>query len=113
PLRLPARAHRNPGRSSRLPAHVSPGPGDRAGARAMSRVERFDSYQRRHTWLGLPLAVIYKFFDDRGSYLAALVTYYAFVSLFPLLLLFYSALGFFLQGDSALRRELEHSVLTN
>lgn len=59
------------------------------------------------------MAVIYKFFDDRGPYLAALLTYYAFVSLFPLLLLFFSALGFFLQGHPALRHELEHAALKN
>ena len=77
----------------------------------MSVVERLDRYQRRHGWLGLPLAIVYKFFDDRGPYLAALLTYYAFVSLFPLLLLFFSALGFFLQGHPGLRHALEHSVL--
>ena len=79
----------------------------------MSPVNRLDRYQRRHNWLGLPLGVIYKFFDDRGTYLAALVTYYAFVSLFPLLLLFYSVLGFVLQGDEHLRTSIEHSVLRN
>src|SRR5205823_1249794 len=72
----------------------------------MSWVQRLDRYQRRHRWLGLPLAVIYKFFDDRGPYLAALVTYYAFVSLFPLLLLLFSALGFFLQGHPDVRQEI-------
>lgn len=74
---------------------------------------RLDRYQRRHRWLGLPLAVIYKFFDDRGSYLSALVAYYSFVSLFPMLLIFYSGLGFFFQGHPDLRSDFEHSVLTN
>ena len=77
----------------------------------MSVVERLDRYQLRHGWLGLPLAIVYKFFDDRGPYLAALLTYYAFASLFPLLLLFFSALGFFLQDHLGLRHALEHSVL--
>jgi membrane protein len=77
----------------------------------MSRVARLDRFQRRHTWLGLPLAVVYKFFDDRGPYLAALITYYAFVSLFPLLLLFFSAAGFFLQGNPELRHDVEQTVL--
>jgi YihY family inner membrane protein len=76
-------------------------------------VGRVDQYQRRHSWLGFPLAVIYKYFDDRGPYLAALVTYYAFVSLFPLLLLAYSVLGFVLQGHAGVRSDLEHSVLSN
>ena len=79
----------------------------------VSVVGRVDEYQRQHTWLGFPLAVIYKYFDDRGPYLAALVTYYSFISLFPLLLLLYSVLGFVLQGDTGLRHNLEHSVLSN
>ena len=49
--------------------------------------ERFDGFQRRHRWAGFPLAVIYKFTDDQGPFLAALLTYYGFLSLFPLLLL--------------------------
>jgi len=37
--------------------------------------------------------VLYKFVDDQGSYLAAQITYYGFLSLFPLLLLLTSVLG--------------------
>ncbi len=37
-------------------------------------VDRLDAFQRRHGWVGLPLAVIYNFFDDQGPYLAALIT---------------------------------------
>ena len=48
---------------------------------------------------GFPLAVLYKYVDDNGGYLAALITYYAFVSLFPLLLLLSTVLGFVLAGD--------------
>ncbi len=77
----------------------------------VSLAARIDRSQRRHSWLGFPLAVIYKFFDDRGTYLSALVAYYAFVSLFPLLLLFYSVLGFLLQGDEHLRHTLATSAL--
>ncbi len=79
----------------------------------MSRLERLDRYQRRHATLGLPLAVIYKFFDDRGTQRAATITYYGFVALFPLLLLFFSAAGFFLDGSPTLRRELEESAVRN
>jgi YihY family inner membrane protein len=74
-------------------------------------VDRLDAYQRRHGWLGLPIAVGYKTFDDRGPYLAALITYYGFVSLFPLLLLFFSVVGFVLHGDQALQQRLAHSAL--
>lgn len=72
-----------------------------------------DDYQRAHTWLGAPLAVVYKFFEDRGPYLSALVTYYVFVSVFPLLLVFTSALGFFLTRHSTLHHALLSSALKN
>ena len=76
-----------------------------------SRTERLDSFQRRHGPLGFVLAVVYKAFDDRAPYLAALVTYYAFVSLFPLLLLFVSVMGFVLQSDPPLRQHIVNSAV--
>ena len=33
----------------------------------MSMVSRVDAYQRRHRWAGLPVAVLYKFAEDRKS----------------------------------------------
>ena len=77
----------------------------------MSAVRRFDGYQRRHGWVGLPLAVLYKFFDDQGGYLAALIAYYGFLSLFPLLLLLVSVLGFLLHNDVGLQQQVLHSAL--
>src|SRR6204780_2412450 len=68
-----------------------------------------DRYQRKHTWVGFPLAVVYKYFDDFGTYLAAQLTYYGFVSLFPLLLLLSTILGIVLAGDP----RLQHEVLTS
>jgi membrane protein len=70
-----------------------------------------DRFQRRHAWLGFPLAVVYKFFDDFGTYLAAIFTYYAFVSLFPLLLIASTVLSVVLRGDPSLQRELLTSAL--
>ena len=61
-------------------------------------IEKVDRFQRRHPVLGFPIAVVYKFFDDQGNFLAATVSYYAFVSIFPLLLLASSIFGFVLQG---------------
>jgi len=43
-------------------------------------IDRLDRFQRRHRWLGFPLAVIYKFVDGQGAYLTALITYYGFLS---------------------------------
>ena len=60
------------------------------------RIEALDAYQRRHRRLGFPIAVLYKFSDDQGGFLAALITYYGFLSLFPLLLLTVTVLGFLL-----------------
>lgn len=77
----------------------------------MAVTARLDEFQRRHTWLGFPLGVIYKFVDDQGGYLAALITYYAFVSLFPLLLLLVSVLGYTLDGDPTLQQALLGSAL--
>ena len=78
----------------------------------MSATERLDEFQRRHPWAGMPLAVVYKFHDDQGVYLAALIAYYGFLSLFPLLLLFTSILGFALQNNPDLRQRLLDSTLT-
>lgn len=55
--------------------------------------------------------MIYKFADDQGSYLAALIAYYGFLSLFPLLLLLVTILGFVLQGDPGLQEQLLDSAL--
>jgi membrane protein len=77
----------------------------------MSVISRADAYQRRHRWAGLPLAVIYKFFDDQGSYLAAQITYYGIVSLFPLLLLLTTFLGYGLHGSQHFQREVLDSAL--
>src|ERR1700753_3297070 len=78
---------------------------------AMSMVARVDAYQRRHRWLGLPLAVLYKFAGDQGTYLAAQITYYGFVALFPLLLLFTTILGYALHGNPHLQRHVLGSAL--
>ena len=77
----------------------------------MGVVAGIDRYQRRHRWAGFPLAVVYKFFDDQGGYLAALITYYGFLSLFPLLLLAVTILGFVLQGDPELQQKVLGSAL--
>lgn len=77
----------------------------------MKVVDLLDGFQRRRRWAGLPIAVVYKFFDDQGRYLAALVAYYGLVSLFPLLLLLSSLLGFALQGNPRLQQDILTSAL--
>lgn len=74
-------------------------------------LERIDVVQRRRPWLAFPVAVLKKFGDDRASRLAALVSYYGFFSLFPLLLVLTTGLGFVLSGNEALRREIVDTIL--
>jgi membrane protein len=74
-------------------------------------VRAFDRVQQRHRWLAIPIAVVKKFGDDQGGSLAALVAYYAFFSLFPLLLVFVTILAYVLQGDVQAQRSISDSVL--
>jgi membrane protein len=78
----------------------------------MSMTERVDAFQRRHPVAGFPIGVIYKFGEDQGPYLAALITYYGFLSLFPLLLLLTSVLGFVLDGRPELQQQILDSTLS-
>jgi YihY family inner membrane protein len=71
----------------------------------------FDRLQQRNRALGYLIAVVYKYVDDQGGYLAALITYYAFVSLFPLLLLLTTALGVVLVGRPDLQRQIVESTV--
>ncbi|OZE96392.1 MULTISPECIES: YihY/virulence factor BrkB family protein [Nocardiaceae] len=75
-------------------------------------VSRIDGFQRKHPAAGFPLAVVYKFLDDRGGYLAALIAYYAFLSLFPLLLLFTTLLGIVLAGNPDLQERILDSAMS-
>jgi membrane protein len=75
-------------------------------------LRKVDAYQRRHEWLAFVVAVIRKFRLDQAGYLATLVAYYAFFSLFPLLLVLVSVLGFILGDESQLRREIITTLLT-
>jgi membrane protein len=70
-----------------------------------------DAWQRRHALGGFPFAVVKKFSEDDGPSLAALIAYYAFVSLFPLLLAFVSILGFVLEGNPSLRNDVVDTAL--
>jgi membrane protein len=73
-------------------------------------LERLDRFQRRHRWAAFPFAVVKKFGQDGAGNLAALVAYYAFFSVFPLLLAFSTILGFVLHGHPDWQRSVEHSA---
>lgn len=83
----------------------------RAGA-AQRMLRRTDDFQRTHAVLGFPFAVFKKFGDDRASQLAALISYYGFFSLFPLLLLFVTVVALVVRDDPALRQRLLDSAVS-
>jgi membrane protein len=71
----------------------------------------FDAFQARHAALAIPLAVRQKYSEDQGSYLAAAITYYAFFSVFPLLLVLTTSLGFVLHGHPHLQQRILSSAV--
>lgn len=75
-------------------------------------LDAVDRFQQRHAVLAFPLAVWRKFGDDQAGNLAALIAYYAFVSVFPLLLVLVTVLGFVLAGDHKLQQDVLNSALT-
>ena len=77
----------------------------------MGAVSAVDKFQRRHPVLGFPLAVVYKYFDDQGPYLASALTYYAFIAIFPLMLLGTSILGLVLRGEPSWQEAILDSAL--
>ncbi|MBA4085674.1 YihY/virulence factor BrkB family protein [Janibacter terrae] len=76
------------------------------------RVGPLDRLQRRHSVLGFPIGVVYKFFDDFGGYLCALLTYYGFLSLFPALLLLSTVVGFVLRDQPDWQQAILDSALS-
>jgi uncharacterized BrkB/YihY/UPF0761 family membrane protein len=51
-------------------------------------VERIDRLQRTQPAFGFPWAVVKRYIEDRGNWLGALISYYGFFSLYPLLVAF-------------------------
>ena len=70
-----------------------------------------DRLQRRHGVLGFPYAVVKKYGDDEGGRQAALITYYGFLSIFPLLLLGVAVLSRVLADHPDLRQRLITAIV--
>ena len=70
-----------------------------------------DRVQQRHAFLAFPYAVTKKFSDDRAGHLAALVAYYTFFSLFPLLLVLVTVLGLVLRDNPDLQDRIVDTAL--
>jgi YihY family inner membrane protein len=77
---------------------------------AVAWIERLlrvlDRFQQRHTVLGFPFGVAKKFGEDQAGKHAALLAYYGFLSLFPLLLVFVTVLGYVLANNQQLEQQV-------
>ena len=79
---------------------------------ARSLLQKADSLQQRHAWLAIPVATAKKFGDDKASFLAALIAYYAFASVFPLLLVLVTILDLVVKNNPDLHKHLLDSALS-
>jgi YihY family inner membrane protein len=99
-------------RFAQSPTGIVPPPQTETHHMSLSeRLRVVDRFQQRHHRLSFAAAVIKKFGDDQAGQLAALIAYYGFVSLFPLLLVLVTALGFVLEGSPQTQASVLHSAL--
>ena len=73
--------------------------------------DAIDRWQQARPLTAVPCAVAKKFTDDGASRLAALIAYWAFFSIFPLLLAFASILGFLLEGNPDFQQDVLDSTV--
>src|SRR5215469_15952186 len=78
--------------------------------KASGFIKAVDRAQRNRPWLAVPVATLQKFIDDRASNLAALVAYYAFASIFPLLLVAVTILGIIASKNPTVGMHLLHAL---
>jgi len=76
-------------------------------------LRRVDRQHQQRAWIAFPYAVMKKFGDDQAGNLAALIAYYGFLSLFPLLLVLVTLLGMFLRNNPGLQGTIRTSALAN
>jgi len=77
--------------------------------RAIDAVDRF---QQRHQPTAILAACIRAYSDARGSMLAGLTTFYGFLAIFPLLLLFFTLVAVTLKNHPQLQARLINAVLS-
>ncbi len=74
-------------------------------------LRRVDDFQQSHRPLSFFFGVVKKYGDDQAGSLAALITYYTFLSLFPLLLVLVTILGILVGGSSSIAQHVQSSAL--
>jgi YihY family inner membrane protein len=70
-----------------------------------------DAFQRRHTITGFVYAIIKKYSQDNCGYQSAVITYYGFLSLFPLLVVLTSLVKLLLKNNSSLREKIINNTV--
>ena len=83
------------------------------GSAVTRSMDRLDRLQRRSGGIGFLTAVIRKFADDQAGNLASLLAYYAFLAVFPLLLVLVTVLGIVLRDDPSAQQRILHSALVD
>jgi membrane protein len=77
----------------------------------ISRVtKKLDGWQQKRKFTSFVYAVVKKYGEDNGGYQAALLTYYGFLSLFPLLLVLVTVLQIWFKNDPHFQHEVSTSV---
>jgi YihY family inner membrane protein len=75
-----------------------------------SIIDKLDGWQQQHRWPAFAYAVIKKYGDDESGYQAALLTYYGFLSLFPLLLVVTTLAGTLASSHPVQQQDIIRSV---
>ena len=75
-------------------------------------VAAVDRTQQHQPWLGFPVAVWKKFGDDQAGNLAALIAYYGFAALLPLLLVLVTVLDIVLKNNQKLYNQVLDSAFS-
>src|SRR6201981_1188972 len=78
--------------------------------RAERAMRRLALVQQGHAGLAFPVAVWKKFGDDQAGNLAALIAYYGFAALLPLLLVLVTTLDIVLKNNQALYHDVLNSA---
>ncbi|WP_230419631.1 YihY/virulence factor BrkB family protein [Catenulispora pinistramenti] len=82
-------------------------------SRLRALADRVDRFQQRHPVLAFPVAVYRELQDMKAGYLGAMLTFFAFVSLFPLLLILTTVLGAVLRSNPKLQQDVLNSALVD
>lgn len=75
------------------------GEGSGLAGKAKAQLNRVDTIQQQHQSLAVPVAVVRKFIEDQSTQLASMIAFWAFFSIFPLLLVLITLLGFFVPAS--------------